>query len=350
MYVPSFSEGEKVMEKPYNLIPVPTKEIEFSRNNPRGEKPEQIKKDKTFEQLKDSVAQFGVLVPIVVHKKKRGKRKKYILVDGERRLRAALSTGIEKIPAHIAEAKERMGDLVQAFHIHMLRKQWKPIAQARAFKRIKAELKKKTNISEEELLKDLQAQTGCTDTQLESLERAIRYSDETLRDVDDGKIQWSYLVQFEASFIEQLEQHYPSLLKKFGINKVREVLVNKARKKVLTGTRALMINVVPVITRAKTKNEKKLAKKLLTDFINNKEMPARDIKKRYEKKYPTPQNLVELAGEVIDTSELLTLLLQQIDIGQLICFHKKARDVNRILEELRKIINRKTRQLRSFIK
>lgn len=338
------------MAKPYRLKQVLTKEIDFSRNNPRGEKAEQIKKDKTFEQLKDSVAQFGVLVPLVVHENKRSKGKKYILVDGERRLRAALDTGWEKIPAHIATAEDRMSEIVQAFHIHMLRKQWKPIAQARALNRIKAELKKKRKkISDKELLADIQAQTGCTDTQLESLERAIKYSVETLKDVNDGKIHWSYLVQIEASFVEQLEQHYPTLLKKYGADKVRELLVKKVRKKVLTGTRALMLNIVPVIARAKSKTQKRLVEKLLKDFIDQLETPAEYVKKKFDKKYPPPQNLIELSTKIVDSGDLLTSMLKQLDISQLISFHKKAKEVKKTLDELKKTVSSKSRQLNSYI-
>ena len=96
------------MARTYKLTEVSPTEVQFSKQNPRGESPEQIRNDKTFEQLKDSVYKFGVLVPIVVHRLPEGAKKKYILVDGERRLRAALATRTKKIPAHVAEAEDRM--------------------------------------------------------------------------------------------------------------------------------------------------------------------------------------------------------------------------------------------------
>ena len=111
------------------LKQVSPKEVEFASSNPRGESEEETSRDATFERLKDSVYQFGVLVPIVVHEQERGAEKPYRLVDGERRLRAALATGAKKVPAHIAPRGERMDDLIQAVHIHMLRKQWKSVAE-----------------------------------------------------------------------------------------------------------------------------------------------------------------------------------------------------------------------------
>ena len=69
------------MAKKYRLDEISPDEISPNIKNPRGEKPDEIQRDKTFEQLKDSVAQFGVLVPIVVHELKTSSPYKYILVD-----------------------------------------------------------------------------------------------------------------------------------------------------------------------------------------------------------------------------------------------------------------------------
>ena len=123
------------MPSRYILRQVAPEDVDFDPLNPRGETVEEIAGDPSFQQLKNSVYKFGVLVPIVVHKQE-GKGKKYRLVDGERRLRAALDTGQKRIPAHIATSKDEMSDLEQAFQIHMLRKQWRPVADTRAFRRI----------------------------------------------------------------------------------------------------------------------------------------------------------------------------------------------------------------------
>lgn len=222
------------MAAKYTLKQISPKDITFNKQNPRGETPEQIHKDTTFEQLKDSVAQFGVLVPIVVHENKDARTKPYFLIDGERRLRAAIVTNQKKIPAHIANSDNKMDEFVQAFHIHMLRKQWDPVAIARAFKHIKEELKKMPEFAEEKTItEELRSRTGCTNKQLEDLQRSIRYSDDVLKEVDEGKIKWSHIVQFEASFIEQLKQHYPSLLKKLGEKKYEKYWLKRLGRKLL---------------------------------------------------------------------------------------------------------------------
>ncbi len=109
---------------------------------------------------------------------------------------------------------------------------------------------------------ELQTLTGCTDTKLKSLCRAARYPEKVLAAVDEGEIVFSHLVQFEESLVEQLEKHYPELLKRLPKRKVRESLVEKARKKTLTSSRALMNNVVPVIARAKSGEERQFAERV----------------------------------------------------------------------------------------
>jgi len=192
------------MSQKYELKRIPPEEIDFADNNPRGEKPAEIEADPTFEQLKESVWKYGVLVPIVVHRQKSGKT--FRLIDGERRLRAALSTKVALIPAHIATNESDLDDLVKAFHIHMLRKQWKPVAQAKALKRIIDALEAKGELANvDDALEELRMQTACSPTRLKSLRRAIKFPEAVLKVVDDGKLNFSYLVQIEESFVEALQ-------------------------------------------------------------------------------------------------------------------------------------------------
>jgi len=334
----------------YQLKQISPKDIAFNKQNPRGENEDEIRRDKTFEQLKDSVAQFGVLVPVVVHEAKGSGRKKYVLIDGERRLRAALVTNTEKIPAHIASSKDKMGEHIQAFHIHMLRKQWKPIAITRAFKRIKKELEEKEKgKSDKELLQELQAYTGCTQKQLEDLGRAFHYSDKVLNDVENGSLRFSHLVQFEASFVEQLSQHYPKLLTKLGKQKVRKVLVEKARQKVIGSTRDLIDNMLPVFQRAKTAKERKLAEALMENFINLPDMAPEIVKLFYDKTFPPPKDQLELANEILKTCDLLNPMIEQIETSQIISFNKKSKELKKALELLRTTVSKKLRQLEKYI-
>jgi len=336
----------------YPLKLIPPEKVAFSETNPRGESAEEIFKDETFERLKDSVFRFGVLVPIVVHEQKDNVQKPYRLVDGERRLRAALEAKIKRIPAHIAASEDPLDDLVQAVHIHMLRKQWSPVAQARALKRIKSQRQKSgPRMSEQDAAEDLQALTGCSDTKLKSLRRAARYSEAVLEAVEERQLAFSHLVQFEESFVEQIEKHYPDLLTRLGKKEVRESLVEKARQRVLTSSRALMDNVVPVISRAKSAEEKKCASQILEDFVTNLNMPAEEVLKQYDKKYPPAQeDLLHLCDDIVDSSEVLVAMLIGLRGNALAGFPKVRSRLVKSLDELHKEVAARLKSLRSTSK
>jgi len=330
---------------PYRLEPISPLEVAFSDLNPRGESEEKILRDETFERLKESVFKFGVLVPIVVHEQEGCPGKPYKLVDGERRLRAALAVGAKRVPAHIAAFEAATDELVQAVHIHMLRKQWTPVAQARAITRLISERRQRQpGFSEEEALDELRALTGCTDTRLKSLRRAARYSERVLAAVEQKEFVFSHLVQFEESFVEQLEKHYPDLLKRVAKKKVRETLVDKARRKVLTSSRALMDCIVPVVARAKSKQEREMAEGLLEKFIRSPDMPAEEVLKQFEKKFPSAkEDVLKLMEKITDLAENLIALLQGLSAHDLSSFPQKARTVDKTLTELRRKIAAKLR-------
>lgn len=330
----------------YELRMIEPRSVAFSKHNPRGENRQQISDDPSFEQLKDSVAQHGVLVPLVVHRRAAGD-KRYVLVDGERRLRAALATGIRKVPAHIASSESPVDEHIQAFHIHMLRKQWKPVATARALKRIRADMRKLNSPrTEQELLEELRVATGCTLGQLQNLQRGSRYPAAVLDDVDTGLLKWSHLVQFEASFVEQLRDQYPALLQELGVRKIREVLVSKARAGILTNTRVFINYVTPVMMRARTADERRASTVLFRRFIVEESMTAEEIKRRFDREFPPSRDTIARAEEVVEIGEDLLAGLEQMDVGQLLSFPAQSRKVETLLARLLSAVRKSIRQLK----
>ncbi len=298
------------MSQRYELKQISPKDVDFAKSNPRGEDSDQIEADPSFEQLKESVWKYGVLVPIVVHSKTSGKP--YILVDGERRLRAALASNLPLIPAHVAPQEAELDDLIRAFHIHMLRKQWKAVAQAKALKRIIEGLEAGgASVRTSAFLEELRTVSGCSETRLKALRRAIRYPTDVLKDVDEGRLNFSHLVQIEESFIEAVNSRFPGLMKQISEKKARLSLVSKAKRKTLTSTRALMENVTPVIMRANTPAEISFAKRLLTEFIEKPEMSAEKVLQSYEDRFPTSgRSWASLGRDII---ELVESLCQKLD-------------------------------------
>lgn len=76
--------------------------IEFIHAN--ADQPRKVFENRELTELKDSIIEFGVIQPLIV--KRRGKDD-YLLIAGERRLRAATMAGLKKVPAVIREADDR---------------------------------------------------------------------------------------------------------------------------------------------------------------------------------------------------------------------------------------------------
>ena len=82
------------------------KSIEISMDliHPNPEQPRKYFSESELEDLKISIAEYGVLQPVIVKKDKDGG---YFLIAGERRFRAAKLAGLTKIPAVIKDFSDR---------------------------------------------------------------------------------------------------------------------------------------------------------------------------------------------------------------------------------------------------
>lgn len=99
------------------------------------DQPRKIFEDKELIELCDSIKEFGVIQPIIV---KRDNKGLYIVIAGERRLRAASLAGLKKIPAIIREADEKDSALL-ALVENVQRENLNYIEEANAYKRLMEE-------------------------------------------------------------------------------------------------------------------------------------------------------------------------------------------------------------------
>jgi hypothetical protein len=289
-----------------------------------------------------------VLVPLVVHLQSGAGKKPYRLIDGERRLRAALDTNAKTVPVRITDAGGPLGGVIQAFHIHMLRKQWSQVPQTRGLKKIlkhkKWERREKFN---DEELEELQTLTGCNKDQLRPLLRAARYDDGVLDDVENGRLRYSHLVQIEESLVERIEGEYPSFLTKIPKMTLRQKMIQKAKKKVIPDTRSLMLSVAPVISRARTPSEKKDVEGLLRRFVNEDDMTPEGVLKEFEHAHPMAQlNVLDQMRQIFDAAEAIDALLNHFQPHDAKSWPDMAHKIEVSLEKLRKSITGKIRGLK----
>lgn len=272
--------------------------ISFDVNNPRGEKEHQIVSDPEFQKLISSIKAHGILEPLIV-KKDPSKEEHYILIDGERRLRAAIKvsevdkSGDGTVPVLIAtdEADGR----ILAYQVHMLRKDWDKAAETKSIKKIISDLRQKNpNITEKELLKQLKEITAHTDPQLSDLLKLIKYDDKVIEKVISGQINMSQLIQNEASFINPLKRKYSALFDKYGEDNLRKILIEKAEKGLLVDTRFLMDKFKDVFADEKKNGE---IEKLIEDFLTNKTKNIQDTYSEYQNLYPGAKKKDSTAGK-----------------------------------------------------
>jgi ParB family chromosome partitioning protein len=116
--IPETSEG--VQEIPLDRIVT----------NPK--QPRRVFEESTLEELANSIREKGVLQPVIV---KKAEDDRYILVAGERRLRAARLAGLKTIPAIVKEATE--AEAVEIALIENIqRDDLNPLEMAEAFQRL----------------------------------------------------------------------------------------------------------------------------------------------------------------------------------------------------------------------
>lgn len=210
-------------------------DIDFNPVNPRGQGYE----DRDFIALEESIRQYGVMVPLIVYESDK-KGEPYILLDGERRLRAAQKVKRESVPIHILDIKRDKNEgLKRMFQIHMLREQWEPMAQAQALKfYVDLIRKEKKSITESELINKISEITKMDRKTVEDRLRLLRFDKDTQRKVIENKIDDSYLVQIEQNFVEQLEKNVSrDFFKEHPKEEIREKLIEKAEKGLLGTTR-----------------------------------------------------------------------------------------------------------------
>lgn len=78
---------------------IPVELISANQDQPR-----KLFEDKELMELRDSIKEFGIIQPIIIRKNGKGQ---YILIAGERRLRAAILAGLKKVPAIIRDADDK---------------------------------------------------------------------------------------------------------------------------------------------------------------------------------------------------------------------------------------------------
>jgi ParB family chromosome partitioning protein len=109
--------------------------IERLHRNP--EQPRHRFDDEALEELAASIRRHGVLQPLLVSE---DGPDRYLVITGERRLRAARKAGLETVPAVIRERLDSAAQLELALVENLQRRDLTPLEEARAFEHLRTSL------------------------------------------------------------------------------------------------------------------------------------------------------------------------------------------------------------------
>jgi ParB/RepB/Spo0J family partition protein len=266
--------------------------IKPSQENPRSN---DFDKDKDFLRLKESVTNYGVLVPIIIKRLSRQEKGiRYQLIDGERRWRAAIATNRDTIPAYVLPAEKDLDVLATMFQIHMNQEGWNAVEQVRAMEKmisvLKADAGRKYKTDEEidkELVKRIMSITGMDETNAWSRIRFFRWP-EQLREYiyrETNKNYYSYAVEIEAKIVEPAFRNFPDITKKISPDSVREALFEKVTSGYVR--RAEEIRDAAILTkRRREKKELSKAKRLFLQFVKVRSFTFSDAHEQYISLFP----------------------------------------------------------------
>ena len=257
----------------------PTK-ISFDKNNPRGLTQNQITSDPEFDKLVSSINKFGILVPLIV-KPNEQKPADFILIDGERRLRASLTPKAKQKEVPVLIAKDDTDGRILAYQVHMNWVNWNKAAETKALKKIISDLKKDNpSMTDKDILKKLKEITAHTSHGLADLLKLCKYDDKIIEKIISDKLNMSYPVQIESSFINPLKKHHPDIEAQFSETEIRNILIYKAFEKKLGNTRFLMDKFKVVF---QSSSHKKEIEQLLINFLSDRDKDISDTLKEFEK-------------------------------------------------------------------
>jgi ParB/RepB/Spo0J family partition protein len=180
------------------------------------------------ENLRESIAEFGVLVPLVV---RRISKDDYQLIDGERRYWAAKSLKKPKVPAYIVEGPlDKKALLQRMFQIHMNRDQWDAVQQCRASEELFAELKAEHGDDIQKLSAALARFTG---DDLRTARNRVQFlswpqdlKEEIYSDAKKHSSYW-YVVEIEDKIVEPAQRNFPEYFERVRVDDVRRFLYRK---------------------------------------------------------------------------------------------------------------------------
>lgn len=201
------------------------KDIKPSFNNPR-----QLFDPEPLRELKESIREHGVLVPITVFQIPG--QEKYAILDGERRYRCCVELEEEGkeilVPANVVFPPTKIAGLLYMFSIHNFREQWELMPTAISLQTVMDELNQTDT-------KKLSKLTGLSEIQIERCKILLSFDDEfkQLSLIPDPKerIPSNFWIEafpvislYEVKFKKPRKEIIEQLVAKYRAGKIKSII------------------------------------------------------------------------------------------------------------------------------
>lgn len=206
---PSASDEE--VHRPEEISPF---NIRRNEQNPRIDFP-----PARIEALADSIEEEGILVPLTVYRDPDGKTE-YVLLDGERRWRAAKLINRPSVPAWRIPKPDGVQNVVTMFNIHMMRDDWGEMATALALKKIIEALGTAD-------VEELRRRTGLTKDRIQNIKRVLKFPSEWHEKVLDGTIKFNLLVELDKAVLTKAQDPKKAAVIQASESQLRDIFLRK---------------------------------------------------------------------------------------------------------------------------
>ena len=180
--------GEDELDEQSELMTLPITKVE-----PRKDQPREYFDEAALQELADSIAQYGLIQPIVARRLPDGF---YQIIAGERRWRASRIAGLAEVPVRVIEADDRTAAEL-ALVENLQRENLNPIEEAKGYKT----LIEVYGLTQEETAKSV----GRSRPAITNSMRLLSLSEDVLRLVEDGKFNF-----YSAVLLTADEMHPPA--------------------------------------------------------------------------------------------------------------------------------------------
>src|SRR5712692_8434186 len=319
------------LQSPPQFQMIQLDKVKPNKVNPRGKDVKE--NDPHSESLKESIAEFGILVPLVV---RRTDSDQYELIDGERRYWVAHSLRMKEVPAFVIVGDLAQREILQRmFQIHMNREEWGPVEQCRASEDLYEELLGKFEDDTEELISSFARFTGTDRRTARNRVQFLRWPGDIKRKIYEDSARhesYWYVVEIEDKIIEPALKNYPEYFDKVKVDDVRRFLYRKWEEGTLKA--AIEVRTAGAIFRSRVekKRERDRVIKIFDKLVKDVDITYQEAFEEFARQFPTfVEPKIPKPRALINSIRRLTDALSQYDLFFLQAYRGSKQ---RILNEL----------------